>query len=70
MIGSRPSSDGGIFVSGRRSERRVIRHIYEKVPYFILILGTVSKATFAKLLSDGMERIIMGFSERLDTTLN
>ena len=41
MTGSRPSSDGGIFVSGRRSERRVIRLIYKKGPYFILILGNV-----------------------------
>ena len=34
-------------------------------------IGTVSKATLkGKLLRDGMERIIMGFSERTDTILN
>ena len=33
-------------------------------------IGTVSKATLGKLLSDGVERIIMGFSERIDTILN
>ena len=33
-------------------------------------IGTVSKATLGKLLRDGMERIIMGFSERVDTILN
>ena len=32
--------------------------------------GTVSKATLGKRLRDGVERIIMGFSERLDTILN
>ena len=33
-------------------------------------LGIVSKATLGKLLEDGVERIIMGYSERIDTTLN
>ena len=34
-------------------------------------IGTVSKATLGKLLTDGpVERIIMGFSERIDTILN
>ena len=28
--------------------------------------GTVSKATLGKLLGDGVECIIMGFSERID----
>ena len=32
--------------------------------------GTVSKTTLGKLLRDGVERIIMGFSERTDTILN
>ena len=31
---------------------------------------TVSKAILGKLLRDGVERIIMAFSERMDTTLN
>ena len=33
-------------------------------------IGTVSKTTLGKLLRDGVERIIMGFSERRDTILN
>ena len=33
-------------------------------------IGTVSKATVEKLLRDRIERIIMGFSERIDTVLN
>ena len=33
-------------------------------------IGTVSKATLGKLLRDKVERIIMGFSERIDTILN
>ena len=33
-------------------------------------IGTVSKTTLGKLLGDGVERIIMGFSERIDTILN
>ena len=33
-------------------------------------IGTVSEATLGKLLRDGVERIIMGFSERIDTILN
>jgi len=33
-------------------------------------IGSVSKATLRKLLRDVVERIIMGFSERLDTILN
>ena len=33
-------------------------------------IETVSKAMLGKLLRDGMERIIMGFSERIDTILN
>ena len=32
--------------------------------------GTVSKAMMGKLLRDGMEHIIMGFSKRIDTILN
>ena len=32
--------------------------------------GTVLKATLGKLLRDGLERMIMAFSERMDTTLN
>ena len=32
--------------------------------------GTVSKATLGKLLGDGVESIIMGFFERIDTILN
>ena len=32
--------------------------------------GTVSKATSRKRLRDGVKRIIMGFSERIDTILN
>ena len=32
--------------------------------------GTVSKATLGTLLRDGVERIIMGLSEGIDTTLN
>ena len=32
--------------------------------------GTVSKATLGKLLRDGVESIIMGFSERVDILLN
>ena len=30
-------------------------------------IGTVSKATLGKLLRDGVERILMGFPERIDT---
>ena len=33
-------------------------------------IGTVSMATLGKLLRDGEERIIMGFSECIDTILN
>ena len=33
-------------------------------------IGTVSKATLGKLLRDGVESIIMGFSERIDIILN
>ena len=33
-------------------------------------IGTVSKATLGKLLRDGVERTIMGFSGRIDTILN
>ena len=33
-------------------------------------IGTVSKATLGKLLRDGVECIIMGFSERIDIILN
>ena len=33
-------------------------------------IGTVSKAMLGKLLRDGMEHIIMGFSERIDIILN
>ena len=32
--------------------------------------GPVSKATLWKLMRDGVERIIMDFSERVDTILN
>ena len=32
--------------------------------------GTASEATPGKLLSDGVERIIMGFSERVDVIRN
>ena len=33
-------------------------------------IETVSNATLGKRLKDEMERIIMGFSERIDTILN
>ena len=33
-------------------------------------IGTVSKATLEKLPRDGVDRTIMGFSERIDTILN
>ena len=33
-------------------------------------IGTVLNATLGKLLRDGMERIIMGFSKRINTILN
>ena len=33
-------------------------------------IGIVSKATLGKLLRDGVERIIMDLSERIDTILN
>ena len=33
-------------------------------------IGPVSKATLWKLLRDGVERIIMDFSERVDTIVN
>ena len=33
-------------------------------------IGIVPKATLGKPLRDGMERIIVGFSERIDTMLN
>ena len=33
-------------------------------------IGTVSRATLGRLLGDGVERIIMRFSERIDTILN
>ena len=32
-------------------------------------IGTVSNAALGKLPRDGVERIIMGFSERIDTIL-
>ena len=33
-------------------------------------IGTVSKVKLGKLLRDGVERIIMGFSKQIDTILN
>ena len=33
-------------------------------------IGTVSWAPLRKVLRDAVERIIMGFSERIDTILN
>ena len=33
-------------------------------------IGSVSKATLGKLLRDGVERIILGFSERINSILN
>ena len=33
-------------------------------------IGTVLNATLGKLLRDGVERIIMGFSKRINTILN
>ena len=33
-------------------------------------IGTVSNATLGELLRDGVERIIMDFSERIETILN
>ena len=52
-------SAGRSFLKGR--ERTVVNQTN---------LGIVSTATLGKLLEDGVERIIMGYSERIDTTLN
>ena len=52
-------SAGRSFLKGR--ERAIVNQTN---------VGIVSKATLWKLLEDGVERIIMAFSERIDTTLH
>ena len=54
----------------RRSARRPSLKGRERVIVNQTNIGTVSEATLGKLLRDGVERIIMGFSERLDTMLS
>jgi len=55
-------------------ERRTARRSFLKGQGRVIVnqrnTGDVSKATLGKLLRDGMECVIMGFSERMDTILN
>ena len=54
----------------RGSARRSSLKVRERAIVSQTNTGTVSKATLGKLLRDGVERIIMGFSERTGTILN
>ena len=54
----------------RGSARRSSLKGRERAFVSLTNIGTVSKATLGKLLRDKMERMIMGFSERINNILN
>ena len=62
------------FLEESSLERRTARRSFLKGQGRVIVnqrnTGDVSKATLGKLLRDGMECVIMGFSERMDTFLN
>ena len=53
----------------RLVRRRASAYIFTK-EFQVYVYERVSKATFGKLLRDGVERIFMGFSECIDIILN
>ena len=54
----------------RGSARRSSLKGREGAPVNQTNIGTVSKVKYGNLLTDEIERIIVGFSERIDTILN
>ena len=54
----------------RGSARRSSLKGREGAPVNQTNIGTVSKVKYGNILTDEIERIIVGFSERIDTVLN